>query len=66
MLSFHRQNRMTGIGQQFQYILRDESTPLNFGVDLINGIIAENPGLWTPELQERVEDKIAQAVPSRG
>ena len=25
MLSFHRQNRMTGIGEQFQYILRDET-----------------------------------------
>jgi len=62
MLSFHRQNRMTGIGQQFQYILRDESTHLNFGVDLINGIVAENPDLWTPELRQRVVGKIEQAV----
>jgi ribonucleoside-diphosphate reductase beta chain len=62
MLSFHRQNRMTGIGQQFQYILRDESTHLNFGIDLINGIVAENPHLWTVELRERIEAKVAQAV----
>ena len=47
MLSFHRQNRMTGIGEQFQYILRDETIHLNFGIDLINGIKAENPELWT-------------------
>ena len=43
MLSFHRQNRMMGIGEQFQYILRDETIHLNFGIDLINGIKQENP-----------------------
>jgi ribonucleoside-diphosphate reductase beta chain len=62
MLSFHRQNRMTGVGQQFQYILRDESTHLNFGIDLINGIIAENPELWTPALREKTSERIARAV----
>ena len=62
MLSFHRQNRLTGVGQQFQYILRDESTHLNFGIDLINGIVAENPSLWTPELRARLVERIERAV----
>ena len=62
MLSFHRQNRMTGIGQQFQYILRDESTHLNFGIDLINGIVAENPEIWTPDVRAGIEAKVAEAV----
>lgn len=62
MLSFHRQNRMTGVGQQFQYILRDESTHLNFGIDLINGIVAENPHLWTPDLRDRLCAHIERAV----
>ncbi len=62
ILSFHRQNRMTGIGQQFQYILRDESTHLNFGIDLINGIVQENPALWTPAFRERMEGHIQRAV----
>lgn len=62
MLSFHRQNRMTGIGEQFQYILRDETIHLNFGIDLINGIKAENPELWTPELREQLIDRIRHAV----
>lgn len=43
MLSFHRQNKMTGVGEQFQYILRDETIHLNFGIDSINGIKEENP-----------------------
>jgi ribonucleoside-diphosphate reductase beta chain len=62
MLSFHRQNRMTGIGEQFQYILRDETIHLNFGIDLINGIKSENPATWTPEFQRDLRDLIQQAV----
>ena len=62
ILSFHRQNKMTGIGEQFQYILRDETIHLNFGIDLINGIKQENPGVWTPEFQKHLETLIAEAV----
>jgi ribonucleoside-diphosphate reductase beta chain len=62
ILSFGRQNRMTGIAEQFQYILRDETTHLNFGIDLINGIKAENPHLWTPELITEIEAMIDEAV----
>lgn len=62
ILSFSRQNKMIGIGEQFQYILRDETTHLNFGIDLINGIKEENPNLWSLEFQERINNKIKQAV----
>jgi len=62
ILSFHRQNKMTGIGEQFQYILRDETIHLNFGIDLINGIKAENPDLWTPDFQKHIIDLIHKAV----
>ncbi len=62
ILSFHRQNRMTGIGEQFQYILRDETVHLNFGIDLINGIKAENPTLWTPDFQRRMVQRVREAV----
>jgi ribonucleoside-diphosphate reductase beta chain len=62
MLSFHRQNKMTGVAEQFQYILRDESIHLNFGIDLINGIKEENQAIWTPEFQNHIVDLIKQAV----
>jgi ribonucleoside-diphosphate reductase beta chain len=62
ILSFHRRNVMTGIGEQFQYILRDESIHLNFGIDLINGIKQENPHLWTTEFQQRIVDLVREAV----
>ncbi len=62
MLSFHRRNLMTGIGTQFQYILRDETIHLNFGADLINGIKAENPAIWTPAMQAKLVGMIREAV----
>lgn len=62
ILSLHRQNKMTGIGEQFQYILRDETIHLNFGIDLINGIKEENPHLWTPAFQKEIRERIKEAV----
>ena len=62
ILSFHRRNLMKGIGEQFQYILRDESIHLNFGIDLINGIKAENPDLWSEEFQQQMVDRVRQSV----
>lgn len=62
ILSFLRQNKMTGIGEQYQYILRDETIHLNFGIDLINGIKEENPELWTPQFQKQAIQLIQQAV----
>lgn len=62
ILSLHRRNIMKGIGEQFQYILRDETIHLNFGIDLINGIKAENPELWDQEFITQVYRDIDHAV----
>ena len=55
ILSLGRRNKMVGIAEQYQYILRDESPHLNFGIDVINQIRAENPALWSSALQEGEE-----------
>ncbi len=62
ILSLKRRNLMPGIGQQFEYILRDETIHLNFGVDLINGIRHERPDLWTPDFQTKATEAIERAV----
>ena len=62
MLALKRQGLMTGIGEQFEYIMRDESLHLAFGCDLINAIKSENPGVWTPEFENEVLDLIKKAV----
>lgn len=62
ILSFHRRNMMTGTGEQFQYIMRDETIHLNFGIDLINTIKQENPEIWTPDFQNHITGLIDKAV----
>lgn len=62
ILSMGRRNKMTGTSEQFQYILRDESMHLNFGIDMINQIKLENPHLWTQEMREEATQMILQAT----
>lgn len=62
ILSMGRCNKMTGTAEQFQYILRDESMHLNFGIDVINQIKLENPHLWTPEFKRYVIDLVKEGV----
>ncbi len=62
ILSLGRRNKMVGIAEQYQYILRDESIHLNFGIDVINQIKAENPGLWSAEFQDEVSGMLRSAA----
>ncbi|MEO8082904.1 MAG: ribonucleotide-diphosphate reductase subunit beta [Ardenticatenales bacterium] len=62
MLALRRQNKMVGIGEQFEFIMRDESIHLAFGCDLIQTIRAENPGVWTAEFEAEILGLIEQAV----
>ena len=62
ILSMGRRNKMTGVAEQFQYILRDESMHLNFGIDMINQIKIENPHLWTKEFQQEVIQMILEGA----
>jgi len=62
ILSLGRRNKMTGIAEQYQYIMRDESIHLNFGIDVINQIKIENPELWTEDFQSEVITMLAEAT----
>lgn len=62
MFGFQRQNKMVGSAEQIQYIMRDESQHLNFGINLINTIKEEQPELWTPEFQQHIVDLVREAA----
>ncbi len=62
ILSMGRLNKMTGVAEQFQYILRDESMHLNFGIDVINQIKIENPHLWSDSFKQEVIDMILEGM----
>jgi ribonucleoside-diphosphate reductase beta chain len=62
ILSLGRRNKMVGVAEQYQYILRDESIHLNFGIDVINQIKIENPHLWSESFQEEVRGMLRSAA----
>lgn len=53
ILSMAREGKMINTAKQFEMIMRDESMHINFGLDMINQIKAENPHLWDAEMQEK-------------
>ena len=62
ILSMGRRNKMTGVAEQFQYILRDESMHMNFGIDVINQIKVENPHLWTEDFKKDMTKLVLEGV----
>ena len=62
ILSMGNRNKMTGTAEQFQYILRDESMHVNFGIDMINQIKLENPQLWDEAMQNEARNMILQGT----
>lgn len=62
ILSMGRRNKMTGVAEQFQYILRDESMHMNFGIDVINQIKLENSHLWDENFQQEMITLIKKGV----
>ncbi|AWB27969.1 ribonucleotide-diphosphate reductase subunit beta [Halococcoides cellulosivorans] len=62
ILNLKRRNRMPGLGQQFEYIMRDESLHVGFGVDLIDAIRREHPEAWTEAFGEEVLELVREAV----
>jgi len=62
MLALKRQNKMIGVGEQFEYIMRDESLHLAFGCDLINTIKLENPTVWTQAFRDEIQHLVERAV----
>ena len=62
MLALKRRNKMVGIGEQFEYIMRDESLHLAFGCDLINTVRAESPAIWTTDFKDEIVHLVERSV----
>jgi ribonucleoside-diphosphate reductase beta chain len=62
ILSLHRQNKMTGIGQMFQYTLRDESNHIALGRYILEKLIEENTDIWTPDFRAELVDFMREGV----
>ena len=62
ILSLHRQNKMTGIGQMFQYTLRDESNHIALGRYILEKLIEENPDIWTNDFRDELIEFMREGI----
>lgn len=60
--SFGRRNLLAGLNTIVDWVVKDESIHLQFGVDLITTILAENPNAVTPAFADEVRAMILDAV----
>jgi ribonucleoside-diphosphate reductase beta chain len=61
-LSFRQRNLLRNYGSLIDWVVRDESLHLKFGINLILTVLEENPDIATPEFVEDVRNMILEAV----
>jgi ribonucleoside-diphosphate reductase beta chain len=61
-LSFRQRNLLRNFGSLMDWVVRDESLHLKFGINLILTVLEENPDLQTPEFADEIKGMILNAV----
>ena len=61
-LSFRQRNLLRNFGSLMDWIIRDESLHLQFGINLILTVLEENEDLQDPEFAEEIRSMILSAV----
>ena len=62
ILSFRQRNILRNFGSLVDWVLRDESLHLKFGINLIHTVLEENPELLTEEFAAEIRDIIIEGV----
>ncbi|HEU5114757.1 MAG TPA: ribonucleotide-diphosphate reductase subunit beta, partial [Candidatus Paceibacterota bacterium] len=61
-LSFRQRNQLRNFGSMINWVIRDESLHLKFGMNLIHNILEENAELLTEEFATEIRDIIIEGV----
>jgi ribonucleoside-diphosphate reductase beta chain len=61
-LSFRQRNLLRNFGSLMDWVVRDESLHLKFGINLILTVLDENPDLQTAEFASEIKKMITDAV----
>jgi len=62
VLALARQGKFRGIGEMFQYTLRDESNHIEVFRQLFQELINENPDVWTEDFREGLRKMMAEGI----
>ncbi len=61
-LSFRQRRQLRNFGSLIDWVVRDESLHLKFGINLILTILEENPDIVTPEFSQEIQQIIIDGV----
>jgi len=61
-LSFRQRNQLRNFGSMINWVLRDESLHLKFGINLVHNILEENPELLTEDFANEIKSIIVEGV----
>ncbi len=61
-LSFRQRNQLRNFGSMINWVLRDESLHLKFGMNLVHNVLDENPELLTEEFANEIRDLVIEGV----
>ncbi|MGE5426206.1 MAG: ribonucleotide-diphosphate reductase subunit beta [Bacillota bacterium] len=61
-LSFRQKSQLKNFASMIDWVVRDESLHLKFGINLILTILEENPELATPDFAEEIKKMVVEAV----
>lgn len=62
IFSFRQRNKLRNFGSMLNWVLRDESLHLKFGINLVLNILEENPDLLTEDFANEVREIIIEGV----
>lgn len=61
-LSFRQRNQLRNFGSMINWVIRDESLHLKFGINLVHNILEENQDLLTEAFAEEIHNIIIEGV----
>ena len=61
-LSFRQRNQLRNLGSMINWVLRDESLHLKFGINLIHTALEENQELLTEEFAQEIHNIVTEGV----
>lgn len=61
-LSFRQRNQLRNLGSMINWVIRDESLHLKFGIHVIHTVLEENPEILTQEFADEIRNIIIEGV----
>lgn len=61
-LSFRQRNQLRNLGSMINWVIRDESLHLKFGIHVIHTVLEENPDILTEEFANEIRNIIIEGV----